>query len=226
MIMTRRGKIMVNTIGVVLGVLSLTLFWFYRTQTVWVESPAYERQSIEPTRTLVVVYSRTGNTLGAAKEVAKIFDAELLEIGAPMYTRDLKGQNLAAKHADAEVTTTPIEHDPVDLSKYETVILCSPTWWYRPAIPLWSFVENHDLTGNRVLLLMTGNSRLTEERTGKFGDLVRDRGGEFIDAIFIQRGRVYWQKSTGEVNAETRDAVLPFKESFESQATEDDQEKK
>ena len=199
---------MVNTIAVILSVLSLTSIWFYRTQTVWVESPPYERQSIESSNTLVVVYSRTGNTLGAAKEVAKIYDADIIEIEAPAYARDLKGQSLAAKHADDEVTTTPIQHPPVDLKMYERVILCSPTWWYRPAVPLWSFVENHDFTNNQVLLLLTGNSRITEERTGKFGSLVQAQGGNYEGAIFIERGRVYWQKSPNEVNTEAREAVL------------------
>ncbi len=34
--------------------------YYYHTQMAWVESPPYQRTSEAPTRTLVVVYSRTG----------------------------------------------------------------------------------------------------------------------------------------------------------------------
>ncbi|MBW1778841.1 MAG: hypothetical protein JRJ54_14840 [Deltaproteobacteria bacterium] len=188
------------------------LVWFYRTQTVWIESEPYQRESKEPTKTLVVVYSRTGNTLGAAKGIARYFDADVLKIEALQYSRDLKGQLLAAKHADEEITTTPIKHDPVDLNQYELIFLCSPTWWYRPAIPLWSFVENHAFEGKRVFLMMTGNSRMTEERTGKFGILVEEKKGVFLDVLFIKRGRIYWQKTPDQVNKEVREALNERKE--------------
>ena len=100
--------------GFILVVIVAGLFYFYRTQTAWVESPPYKRVSTAIARTLVVVYSRTGNTLGAAKETARFFDADMLQIKAPQYARNIKGQMLAAD--DAEVTTTPILYDPVDLA--------------------------------------------------------------------------------------------------------------
>lgn len=193
-------------VSIIIGIAVLFL-WFYRTQTVWVESEPYQRVSKEPARTLVVVYSRTGNTLGAAKEVANYFDADLLKIEAPLYSRDLKGQQLAAKHADEELTTTPIEHDSVNLNDYDLILLCSPTWWYRPAIPVFSFVEKHDFAGKSVFLIMTGNSRKTDEHTGKFEDLVREKNGNLLDVIFIRRGRIYWQKTPMQVNKEVLNAL-------------------
>ncbi len=192
---------------VVTAVAAGALLHFYRTQTAWVESAPWRRVSKGPAHTLVVVYSRTGNTLGAAKQIARYFDADLLRIEAPQYGRTLRGLRLGGAHADAEVTTTPIEHDPVDLSRYDLVFLCSPTWWFRPAPPLWSFVEQHNFYGKAVFLLMTGNSRLTEERTAKFVSLVAERNGSFVGKLFVRRGRVFWQKSPQEVEQEVREAL-------------------
>ncbi len=194
-------------IGIVLVATVTGLFYFYKTQTVWIESPPYKRVSTANARALVVVYSRTGNTLGAAKEVARFFDADMLQIKAPQYARNMKGQMLASDDADKEVTTTPILHDPVNLSDYDLIFLCSPTWWFRPAPPLWSFVENHDFAKKSVFLLMTGNSRLTEERTGKFSTLVERKNGKYIDKLFIRRGRIYWQKSSDQIYKEIRTAL-------------------
>jgi len=194
-------KILIIIGSIIIGI-ALLLYWFYRTQTVWVESEPYQRASQESAKTLVVVYSRTGNTMSAAKEIAKYFDADLLKIEAPLYSRDLKGQQLAAKHADEEITATPIQHDPVNLKDYDLIFLCSPTWWYRPAIPLFSFVENHDFAGKSIFLIMTGNSKKTDEKTGKFETIVEDKNGKLLDVLFIQRGRVYWQKTPEQVNKE------------------------
>ena len=200
-------KNLLITVGLIVGAAAAGLLFFYKTQTSWVESPLYQRVSKSPARSLVVVYSRTGNTLSAAKEGARFFDADLLQIAAPQYARTIKGQLLASQHADQEVTTTPIQHDPVDLSSYDLIFLCSPTWWFRPAPPLWSFVETHDFAGKPVFLLMTGNSRLKEELIGKFGTLVEEKNGKFLGSLFIRRGRIYWQKTPGEVNEEVRDAL-------------------
>ncbi len=199
-------------IGISIAIITIVLVYIYRTQTVWVESEPYQRISKEPTKALVVVYSRTGNTMSVAKEVAKYFDADLLKIDAPQYDRNLKGQMLAAKHADEEVTTTPIQHSPVNLSKYDLVFLCSPTWWYRPAIPLFSFVENHDFVNKSVFLIMTGNSKKTDEKTGKFETLLKERNGNLLDVLFVQRGRIYWQKTPEQVNNEVIDALKKQKE--------------
>ncbi len=192
---------------IIAAVIAAFLLYFYRTQTIWVESPPYEQSGLRPVHTLVVVYSRTGNTMGAAKEAAYFFDADLVQIKAPQYGRDIKGQMLASEHADLGVTTTPIQHDTVDPANYDLIVLCSPTWWFRPAPPLWSFVENHDFAGKQVFLLMTGNSRLKEELTGKFATLVKEKNGRFLDTLFVKRGRIYWQKTPGEVNGEVRKAL-------------------
>jgi flavodoxin len=203
-----RGKTnLLIIVGLIIVAAAACLLFYYKTQTSWVESPPYQRVSKSPARTLVVVYSRTGNTLGAGKEAARFFDADLLQIAAPQYARTIKGQLLASKHADQEVTSTHIQHDPVDLSHYDLIFLCSPTWWFRPAVPLWSFVENHDFAGKPVFLLMTGNSRLKEELIDKFGTLVEGKNGRLLGSLFIRRGRIYWQKTPDEVNAEVRGAL-------------------
>ena len=87
------------------------------------------------------------------------------------------------------------------------IFLCSPIWWFRPAVPLWSFVENHDLAGKSVFLLLTGNSRLKEELINKFSILVEEKNGKFLGKLFIRRGRIYWQKTPDEVNEEVREAL-------------------
>ena len=204
---TTRKKAQMVAAVIVLAIVSAGLL-FYRTQTIWVESPPYHRISEGTARTLVVVYSRTGNTLGAAKEIARFFDADMLQIEAPQYGRTIKGHLLASRHADEELIMTPIRHEPVDLSRYELIFLCSPTWWFRPAPPLWSFAERQDFAGKPAFLVMTGNSRYKEEFTGKFGALIETKNGKFLGKVFIRRGRFLWQKTSDEVREELHEALV------------------
>ncbi len=173
------------------------------------ESEPYQRVNAIPARTLVVAYSRTGNTFAAANAAARYLDADLLQVKAPQYGLTMEGQGLAGEDADAQVTSTPIEHAPVDLSRYELIVLCAPTWWFRPAVPLWSFVENHDFSGKPVFLILTGNSRYKKQLTQPFAALVEKQNGQFIDMLFVRRGRFFWQKTPAEVNQE----VVEFLES-------------
>jgi flavodoxin len=192
---------------VILALLSVALFYYYKIQTSWVDSPVYSRKGTEPARTLVVVYSRTGNTFGAAKEISSFLNAELLQIKAPQYDTTINGQMLASKDADNEVTMTDIQHKAVDLSQYELIVLCSPTWWFRPAPPLWSFVENHNFSGKKVFLMMTGNSRYKNKFIDEFETLVKQKNGDFADFLFIRRGRIFWQKTPDDVSVEIREAL-------------------
>jgi hypothetical protein len=81
-----RGKRNLLIIAAIIVVATAAgLIFYYKTQTAWVDSPPYRRVSESPTQILVVVYSRTGNTMSAAKEAASYFDADLLQILAPQY---------------------------------------------------------------------------------------------------------------------------------------------
>lgn len=178
----------------------------HKDQT-WSESPAYARTSTEPARVLVVAYSRSGHSLAAAKEAAHYYDADLVQIEAPAYPPTFGGQRKASDDADAEVTTTEIRYPSFSVEHYDLVVLASPTWWFRPAVPLWSFVEETDFAGRPVFLLLTGNSRYEVEQVERFAERVADKNGHLVDHHFIERGRVYWQKSDDEVRAEVRSAL-------------------
>ena len=186
---------------------SLVLFYYYQVQTTWVDGSAFKRNEASPASVLVVVYSRTGNTFLAANDIAQYFNADLVQIKAPQYGLNIEGQFRASKDADNQVTSTSISHDPINLSDYEIVIRCSPTWWFRPAPPLWAFVENQDFSGKPVFLVMTGNSRYKQKFIDQFAALVADKGGDFLDMLFIRRGRIFWQKSSAEVGEEVRLAL-------------------
>lgn len=188
---------------VVLAVAAFALMaWKDRT---YVPSAPYA-PSGEPNREVAVVYySRSGHSEAVAREIARRFNAPIARIDAD-YPRDFSGQRRAASDARAEVTP-PIRVEPIDLAPTRRLFLVSPTWLFRPATPLWTYVEQTDFSGKEVVLVTTGNSRFEQSETDAFAKRVEAHGGRFARHVFLRRGRIFWQKSREALLAEVRAEV-------------------
>ena len=149
-------------------------------------------------KALVVTYSYTGNTKAVADEIINRFKADPVTIMAKDYD-GFSGGMRASYDAWTEVILTTIEPETVDMSQYDLVFLGSPIWWYRPAVPLWTFVEKNDFTGKTVVLFNTFNSRFKSEYIEEFKSLVEKNGGQFTDHLYVKRGRWYAQLSKAEL---------------------------
>ncbi len=197
-------------LGLVGGAAALAAGWgglvVYKDQR-WVASPPYRRDGSGNAKTLVVVYSRSGNTLVAAKEAAGLLDADLATIETPDYPRSLAGQIRAVGDARNLEVTAEIHHPEFEASRYESIVLCSPVWLFRPAVPLWAFTGSVDFANRDAYLLMTGNSGYRSPMIEEFGRLVESRNGRLTGHHFVRRGRVYWQLTKEEVRDEVRRSV-------------------
>ena len=121
--------------------------------------PAPQNPPVEQTgKTLVLVYSKTGNTMAVAQNIKQLLDADLLEVEPatpypdtynetlPVATQEI--EDIDKRGIYPEIATT-IE----SMDDYETVIVCSPIWWSRIATPMQSFL--HTCSG------MTDDKRMT-----------------------------------------------------------------
>ena len=120
-------------------------------------SPPYAPRGDAARDVAVVYYSRSGHSEAVAREIARSFNAPIARIDAD-YPRDFGGQAKAVRDAAAE-TLPVIRVESLDLAPARRIFMVSPTWMFRPATPLWAYVEQTDLTGKQVVLFMTGNSR-------------------------------------------------------------------
>ncbi|MDY4374991.1 flavodoxin family protein [Pectobacterium carotovorum] len=164
----------------------------------------------EPNRAVAVVYySRSGHSEAIAREIASIFNAPIARINAN-YTLDMAGQKNAV--LDASSGTLPnIVVEPIELDPVKRIFLVGPTWMFRPATPLWAYVEQTDLKGKQVVLVTTGNSRFKQEEIDAFAARIDAHGGHLIRYIFLRRGRIYWQKSREELLEEIREKISEFR---------------
>ncbi len=156
---------------------------------------------------LVIYFSRTGNTEAMAREIAAKYDADIKTFRADEYSEDFSGSIKANIDAWNEQRLSIIEPETIDLSPYELIFLGSPIWWYRPAVPLWTFVEKNDFQGKRIVLFNTFNSQFKADNIVEFQKLVEQKGGAFLDHIYVRRGRVYNQIDREELLTQVRDLL-------------------
>ena len=179
---------------------------FIKDRTYFHSPPYTYKEGGEPTDTLIVYYSRSGNTEALAREIARGVGADIIQLRADKYGLDFKGWRAANKDA-GDRFYPDIEPKEIDLDQYSLVFLGAPIWWFSPAPPLWSFVEKNDLTDKNIVLFNTFNSRFKNEEILAFQAKIRVKGGHLIDHVFIRRGRVYNQMDGQELLEEARTLV-------------------
>ncbi len=148
---------------------------------------------------LVLYFSLTRNTEIMAKAIASRYQADLIEIGAEEYRNDITGRTRAAIDAWTEERNSTIDPGIIDLNRYRSIFLGSPIWWYRPAVPLWTFVLKNNFQNQNIILFNTFNSRFKDKHIYEFSDLAKSKGGNLEDHIFIRRGRWYNQLDQNEL---------------------------
>ena len=139
---------------------------------------ADEEPAVLEDKTLVIVFSATGNTKAVAEKIAAITDADIYEILAKeTYTEaDLNWH-------DKNSRTTIEQNDPssrpeigsgeVSLDGYTTIYIGYPIWWGEEPRIMDTFVEKYDFTGITMIPFCTSGSsgigrsgRNLEEKAG------------------------------------------------------------
>lgn len=141
-------------------------------------------------KTTVVYFSATGTTEKMAKSVAAEMKADIFEI-QPVHTYTDADLNWHDKKSLTTIEcndpkSRPALANKIDISAYDTVILCYPIWWgYAPKI-MYTFVESHNWNGKKIITLCTsGGSKLGRSGT----DLAQfAKGADFKGGKDFTRG--------------------------------------
>ncbi|MFB9126329.1 flavodoxin family protein [Paraburkholderia dipogonis] len=154
-------------------------------------------------RTVVVYFSRSGNTALAASHVARRLGARLFTLQATDYRLGLFGLIRALRHASVikrEPAALPdITPSTIDLTPFRAVWLGSPVWLYSPAPPIWAFVEHNRFDGQHVVLFNTYNSHFGDDQIAAFKAKVMARGAASFEHRHVLRGRMTRQLAPDEM---------------------------
>ena len=137
---------------------------------------------------LVAYFSASGVTAKAAKNLAKAANADLYEItpAKPYTNDDLNWQNKKSRSSIemADKTFRPaLAGTNADISKYDTILLGFPIWWYVAPTIVNTFLESYDFSGKTIILFATSGG-------SGFGNTVRELKPSVSDDTVIREGKI------------------------------------
>lgn len=148
-------------------------------------------------KTVVIVFSRSGNTHVLANHIALRYNADVKVISAEDYALGIPGWIRALYDARRHVAS--ITPEQLDLQQYDTVYLGSPIWLYSPAPPIWQFAKSNTFTNKNVVLFNTYNSKFEQHFIDEFKSLVKQNGAISFSHQAINRGRMGNQLTTQDM---------------------------
>lgn len=127
------------------------------------------------TKALVVYFSHTGTTEGAANEIIAQTGADVFEIvPAEAYASDYNTLLDIAQRELDENARPAITGSVEDMSQYDTIYLGWPCWWSDMPMVICTFLDSYDLSGKTIAPFVTSGgsgfgsalSRLREMEPG------------------------------------------------------------
>lgn len=119
-------------------------------------TPQQEAPTPEAAKTLVAVFSWSGNTLQVAERINQLVESDLFRIEpAEPYTQDYN-ELLDVAQTEQDADARPALAATVEnWDDYGTVYLGYPVWWYEAPQIVKTFVEAHDFSGKVVIPFAT-----------------------------------------------------------------------
>ena len=112
-------------------------------------------------KSLVVYYTRTGNTKIVAETIAAELGSDLEEIVDLKKRAGKLGWILAGKDSTQEKGTkiAPTKLAPAD---YDLIVIGTPIWAWKPTPAIRTYIVNNDFSGKKVALFFTMDSDLKQ----------------------------------------------------------------
>lgn len=101
----------------------------------------------------IIIYSSyTNNTRNIAKKIEQKLNCDILEIKTKVsYSKDYDEVVNDEHNSESSSYLPELEQINVDLNNYDTIILGTPVWWYRPVPAIRSFLSKNDLSGKTII---------------------------------------------------------------------------
>jgi flavodoxin len=112
-------------------------------------------------KSLVVYYTRTGNTKFVAETIAAELGSDIEEVIDLKKRGGTLGYMAAGRDATGEKLTeiAPTKQVPKD---YDLIIVGTPVWAWRPSAAIRTYLSKNDLSGKKVALFFTMDGKLRE----------------------------------------------------------------
>lgn len=133
--------------------------------------------------TLIVYFSLTGTTQGAAKYIQKQTGATMIRLQPQKPYGDY---DAAARRGDRERRNNihpALATNIPNFSKYKTVFIGYPTWWSRPPMIIHTLFDKYDFSGKTVVPFTTSMSTPIGPSQAVIKQLAQKDGANFKNGI-------------------------------------------
>ena len=103
-------------------------------------------------RILIAHFSWSGHTKQLAEEIQSLTGGDIFEIiPETPYTDDINELSGIASREQRDNARPQLAAHIDDISKYDTVFVGYPNWWNNMPMPVFTFLEEYDLSGKTVI---------------------------------------------------------------------------
>lgn len=132
--------------------------------------------------TLVLYYSKTGNTETVAREISKAVNGELKKIELK---KDISF--MGAAFTAVFGLKGKIKSMDFNVKDYDNIFIGTPVWAGKTSTPINTFLSEADLTGKNVFIFVTqADGKTPSSVYDSMTKRISDKGGKVIDNFFIQ----------------------------------------
>jgi flavodoxin len=174
-------------------------------------------QEIAVDKTLILYYSRTGNTKLACEAIAKEIRVDLIEIKDGVDRSGGWGFFTGAIGSMFNLHTNINPLHP-DLSPYKNIIIASPIWTGTLSTAIRTLIDKNKFDGKRVILFTTTNAAEKEKYIDKSKARVAQNGGQVVGYYQVvvkkQIDKNMVDKSREEIVSDAMKFVPEIKKAF------------
>lgn len=106
--------------------------------------------------TLIVYFTYTNNTKTIAEQIQKKLNCDIIQIETKTpYSKDYQTVVNDNNNSETSNYIPEIKDINIDLKKYDTIILGTPVWWYRPVPAIRAFLTKYDLRNKTIIPFAT-----------------------------------------------------------------------
>lgn len=107
-------------------------------------------------KAIVVYFSHSGNTKRIAEEIVKQTSADIVELlPVHAYPTIYEECTTIAATEKTEAIRPPLATKIDNLQEYNTIYLGFPNWWSTAPMPIFTFLDQHDVANKTIKLFVT-----------------------------------------------------------------------
>lgn len=161
---------------------------------------------LDPSKTLVVYFSATGNTEKVATRISEVTGGKLSKIvpAQPYTDADLNYRNKESRSTieQNDPKSRPAITGKIDgWEQYDTVFVGFPIWWYEEPRIMDTFMESYDFAGKTVIPFCTSGGSDIENAEVNLKALSKGQGkwlkGRQMSSSISEKDVSDWLKSLG-----------------------------